>query len=152
MGDFKGVAIIFVLILVLGTVFYLAYQNMVDDIVTEEDYEIAPYAGSQSITTSVGKRVAFEGKNNALDKNYPEDVSVRYKWDFDGDGRIDWNERTLVKAWHEYHESGSYVATFYITLDDDLNDVHLNESDSISVRVVDNTPPPGGFSCIFQLC
>ena len=144
MGDFKGVAIIMIVVLLIGSVFYLAWRNIKDDIVTEEDYTCEPEAGS-NIKTSVGKRVAFVGKNNAEEQNYPIEVSIRYKWDFEGDGVIDWNERTLVTAWHEYNEAGSYTATFYITLEDDINGISLNESDSISVKVVDNTRPNAVF-------
>jgi len=136
MGDVKSVMIIVVLIVVMAGIFFLAYQNIRED--AEElskEYDIRPDAG-QDIQTTIGQNVKFEGSNLAVETNYPD---VRYKWDFNGDGITDWDNRALIPAYHIYSSKGTYIATFTITVKNEFREVGKN--DTLVVTVRDNTPP-----------
>ena len=73
----------------------------------------------------VGEKVSFDGSASFDDVDPPE--KLKYKWDFDRDGKYDKNGRQLR---HAYKLSGTYEATLKVIDSDDLSD-----KDKVKIKV-----------------
>ncbi len=144
MADVKSVVIIVVLIVIMGSVFFLAYRNIKkDEEKLNKTYEIRPYAGDD-MEVVVGEKVTFVGRNSADPSDYPD---VLYKWDF-GDKSTPWERDELGIATHIYSSPKTFIARFTITVTGYSKE--QSKSDFINVTVLKksqkNTSPVATFT------
>ena len=144
MADVKSVAVMVILIVFVGTFFFLVVQRINDDgNRLDKIYDIRPDAGND-MEVVVGEKVTLVGRNLADATVYPD---ARYRWDF-GDGETPWERDVLDKATHTYDTSGEYIARFTITVIGGSGE--QSGSDYINITVLKksqkNTAPVAAFT------
>jgi len=144
MADVKSIAVMVILIVFVGTFFFLVVQRINEDGENLNNiYDIRPGAGDDKEVVE-GEKVTFVGRNFADATKYPD---VQYKWDF-GDGETPWERNVLDTATHTYDSSGEYIARFTITVIGDSGEE--SKSDYINVTVLKksqkNTSPVATFT------
>jgi len=144
MADVKSIAVIVILIVFVGTVFFLVIQRINEGGESlNKEYDIRADAGDD-MEVVVGEKVTFVGRNSADPSEYPD---VLYKWDF-GDKSPPWERDELGIATHVYSSPETFTARFTITVISDSGE--QSDTDSINVYVLKksqkNTAPVATFT------
>jgi VCBS repeat-containing protein len=84
----------------------------------------------KEIRAAVNKPVDFTGKGES-----PDSKIVKYGWDFDGNGKMDFGSDTTGKAVYTYKKAGTYHAIFKVKSED-------GKTDSVAVSVIVGNSPP----------
>lgn len=88
--------------------------------------------GGKDLTTAVAEETHFVGDGSDVDG-----FIVRYEWDFDGDGKMDFSSTTTGEAYWTYQAIGIFSAVFRVTDNDGAQD-----NDTVKVTVVEGNEPP----------
>ena len=96
----------------------------------------APEAGAGSDRTATeGEEVEFSGTGEDQDGTI-----ALYEWDFDGDGKYDWESEDNGDTTHTYDDPGNYTAMLRVT-DDDGDDATDDRLIEVIAEGEPNTPP-----------
>ena len=79
-----------------------------------QSFQTGKASGGDNIVTYKGVATEFRGWAISPDGNI-----VKYEWDFDGDGRVDFSSEKTGTATHTFTKAGRYVAEFKAYCDDD---------------------------------
>ena len=79
-----------------------------------ESLQIGKASGGDHIITYKGIETELRGWAISPDGNI-----IKYEWDFDGDGRVDFSSEKTGTATHTFTKAGRYVAEFKAYCDDD---------------------------------